>query len=170
MTFLQPHVSRLTHPASRIRPLLSLAWLAAALAMMGAAGCAQYTLTGKVIQSDISYVAIVDASDDRFEDPGIAGVTVTLQTDPGQLNHQRVGEAVSGSDGTFTISVNKPGAGILIYDVGLEVRRKGYEGVDHIFRLPPSSKKVLVMLRPGAERLPKKEESLMEQYERFKPH
>lgn len=135
----------------------------------GAAGCAGYKLEGKVVRGDISYAAIVDAKDPRFEESGgVPGVMISLETDPDRLSREYVGDAVTDADGNFSISVRRPGAGILMYDVGLEARRKGYEGVRQTFRLPPNSKKVLITLRAGADTLPEKEESLMEQYERFK--
>jgi hypothetical protein len=133
-----------------------------------ATGCTSYSLQGKVIAGDISYVAVVDASDERLSGPGLVGASLALETDPGKLKREHVGDAVSSSDGSFSIRVNRPGAGLLIYDVGIRVQRNGYEGVQQIFRLPSSGKRVLVILRPGVDQLKEEEESLMEQFERFK--
>jgi len=146
----------------------SIAALGIVIAVFTTAGCASYTLKGKVIAGDISYIAVVDANDDRLAGPGLAGVSVTMETDPGKLNHDQVGDTVSGSNGDFSIPVQKLGAGILIYDVGVEARRKGYEGVSQMFRLPPSSRRVLIMLRVGADALPPKADTLLEQYDKFK--
>ena len=96
------------------------------------------------------------------------GIRITLETDPEQLNREKVGETVTRPDGTFTIKLRQPGARVLIYDVGLEARASGYQGVQHLFRLPPQSRRVLIMLRPGPNQLPEREESLYEQYERFR--
>ncbi|RMH29778.1 MAG: carboxypeptidase regulatory-like domain-containing protein [Planctomycetota bacterium] len=139
-----------------------------ALALVGFGGCSGYTLRGKVIEGDISYAAVVSADDERLTGPGVAGVTVSMETDPGRLRREPVGSATSGPDGSFSIRVRRPGAGILIYDVGIEARRDGYQGVRHQFRLPPGSKRLLITLQPGRDTLQPQEESLMEQFERFR--
>lgn len=131
-------------------------------------GCSGYVLKGKVIRGDISYIAVVGADDDRLQGPGLAGVSISLESDPGRLNHDDVGESVSGSNGNFEIAVRKLGAGVLIYDINMEARRKGYQGVSQMFRLPRGNKRVLIMLRPGVEVLPPKEDTLLEQYNKFK--
>jgi hypothetical protein len=150
-----------------IRCALALCLVSAAFVLL-ATGCTSYSLQGKVIAGDISYIAVVDASDERFNGPGLVGASLSLETDPGKLKREHVGDAVSSSDGWFSIRVNRPGAGLLIYDVGIRVQRNGYEGVQQIFRLPSSGKRVLVILRPGVDQLKDEEESLMEQFERFK--
>lgn len=144
------------------------ACVVALLAAMTLTGCTVYSLQGKVIEGDISYIAVVDASDERLDGPGLAGAAISLETDPGKLRREHVGDAVSGAGGAFSIRVNRTGAGVLIYDVGIKAQRPGYEGVRQIFRLPPSGKRLLIFLHPGVDQLTDDEESLMEQYKRFK--
>ncbi len=146
-----------------VTPLVVLAVMAA-----GLGGCSGYTMKGKVVAGDISYAAIVDADDPRLEGPGIASAMISLETDPDKLSREPVGDAVSDTAGNFSISVRRPGAGILIYDVGMQVRRKGYEGVSQTFRLPPQGKRILITLRGGPDTLPPEEETPYEQYEKFK--
>ena len=93
---------------------------------------------------------------------------LSMETDPNELRREHVGDAVSDSAGNFSISVQRPGAGILIYDVGVEVRRKGYEGARQMFRLPPKGKRLLITLRRGPDTLEEREETPYEQYERFR--
>lgn len=156
-TRTQNHVSR--------RPATLLTLTVAALTL---ASCGGYTLRGRVIDGDISYATVVGANDERLSMPGVGGVTVTLETDPGRVKREFIGEAVSNPDGEFEIRVRKPGAGFLMYDAGIEARRRGYEGVRHMFPLPSSSKRLLIMLRPGNDTLPEREGTLMEQYEQFR--
>ena len=134
------------------------------------ASCAGYSLRGKVIEGDVSFASIVGADDGRLTGPGVPGVKVSLETDPGRIQREFVGEAVTDADGDFAIRVRRPGAGFLIYDVGLDAHRDGYEGVRQIFRLPGSSKRVLIVLNPGRDTFPEREETPMEMYDRFKHH
>lgn len=143
------------------------AFLLLAMSVAGG-GCAGYTLKGKVTRGDISYAAVVDADDPRLDGPGIPGVMITLETDPDRLRREHVGDAVTDGEGNFSIAVRRPGAGVLIYDVGIEARRKGYEGVRQMFRLPPKGKRLFITLRAGPDTLEEREESPYEQYERFR--
>ncbi|RMD66106.1 MAG: hypothetical protein D6824_01455 [Planctomycetota bacterium] len=127
-----------------------MAAAAATLATTLSVGCAPYTLRGKVVEGDVSFIAVVDASDPRLDGPGLSGALLTLQTDPQRLNRKTVGSAVSGADGSFSIPVNEVGAGLLIYDMGLKARKQGYSPTEQFFRLPPANKRVLVLLAPGA--------------------
>lgn len=141
---------------------------AAALFSPLMSGCSSYQLRGKVIRGDISHIAIVSADDARFEGPGVSGVEVRLQTDPTRLNRKTVGTDVSGPDGSFSISVDEVGAGVLIYDVGLTARGRGYIGAEQFFRLPPSDKRILIMLERGADNRDfREEEDLFEEYRRL---
>jgi hypothetical protein len=147
-------------PLGRILLLLSIA--------IPAAGCKSYKLQGKVIAGDISYVAVVDADDPRLQEVGIAGAELRLETDPSRLSRDVVGETVSGPDGAFTMPFNKVGGGVLMYDVGLTARRPGYSPAVHQFKLPPPSRRLLIMLAPGPDRLGESDDDLMQQYERYR--
>jgi len=140
----------------------------AALAPLLLGACSSYTLRGKVIEGDVSYVAVVDREDARLEGDGVAGAVVTLQSDPDKLSREMVGEAVTDGEGNFSIPIRKVGAGFLIYDVGLEARAKGYTGASHVFRLPPGGRRVLVMLEAGPNALPERDDDPYEQYKRFR--
>jgi len=133
------------------------------------AGCSPYQLRGKVIAGDISYIAVVDADDPRLEGPGVSGAALRLQTDPERLNRKTIGTSVSGADGGFTIPVMEVGAGVLIYDIGLRVRHDGYIPVEQFFRMPSSSKRVLVMLQSGKappDTEPESPEDLLRRFKR----
>ncbi len=149
----------------------TLRWTLASLAIIGSGfstmGCSSYSLKGKVIEGDISYVAIVGQDDPRLEEDGVGGVVLRLETDPDRINRETVGEGLSQPDGSFSVPFNQLGGGVLLYDVGLRARKPGYETVEHSFRLPPKNRRVLVIMRPGKS-ASEEEESVYEQYERFR--
>lgn len=147
------------------RRAVQAAWLVAAFA--AAAGCSPYTVRGKVIQGDVSFVAVVEDSDPRLVGPGLSGASVELWTDPEKLNRKRVAVQTSDSNGDFAMPFSETGAGLLQYDVGVVARRDGYSGAETNIGLPSSSKRLLIMMKPGASRVPKETETLLEQYRRY---
>ena len=65
------------------------------------------------------------------------------------LNKESMGEAITAGDGSFSLNVDRVGAGFFRYDVGLSADRRGFEHATLQFKLPPSDRRVLVILRPG---------------------
>lgn len=147
----------------RVTPLLC-----AAIALVQA-GCETYKLRGRVTSGDATYIALVDDNDPRLQTgDAIAGVVLRLQTDPGKLNRKFVGQGLTDGKGEFAIPVDEVGAGFLEYDVAIDARRSGYESTESFFRLPPSDKRVLIVLRPGKPTPGSlDDDSLYNQYERF---
>lgn len=130
-------------------------------------GCSPYALRGKVISGDISYAALVDASDERLkEGPGVAGVEVELWTDPEKLNRKRVASSMSDGMGEFSLTVDEVGAGFLNYDCAVMTRGKGLAPVSQTFKLPPSSQRLLIIVNKGSGDAPLPDD-LMEQFRRF---
>lgn len=140
------------------------------IALVAAAlgSCSPYTLRGKVIPGDISYVAMVDREDPRLEESGLEGAQVVLETDPDRLNRETVGEAVTDAEGNFAISVDQVGAGFLLYDMGLRVTRPGYQRATQMFKLPSSEQRALVILKPGQDAGGDRPEDPYEQYKKFR--
>ncbi len=144
-----------------------------ALALLACASllcaCGSYTLRGRVIAGEASYIVVVDADDPALEGgPGVAGAHVTLSTDPERINREVVGSAVSGPDGYFDTPFDKVGGGFLEYDAGVRVSRSGYQSAEHFFRLPGKSKRLLVVLAPGRDAPSSREEDPYEQYKRYR--
>lgn len=140
----------------------------AALALAGALpGCAGYTLRGRVIAGDVSYVAVVEASDPRLAAPGLAGAEVDLVSDPDRARRKRIASGVTDGAGEFSLPVAETGAGFLNYDVALSVRREGYATAQNVFLLPSGSKRVLVILKAGAPGRSGAEEDLLKEFERY---
>lgn len=141
----------------------------AALCLVGAfaGACSPYTLRGRVIEGDVSFVAIVDASDPRLNSPGVPGVTLDLASNPERLNRKTIASGVSGPGGEIDVRIDELGAGVMTYDVSLTARRDGYAAATGIFRLPPDSRRALVILKRGAAGRAPANESLIEEAKRY---
>jgi hypothetical protein len=125
-----------------------------ALAALGSAtGCGKYHLEGRVIAGDASYITIVDKDHPLLtEGRGVGGASVHLQENPGRLNSTTLGRTQTNPDGTFAIPVDLLGAGSFDYEVGLFVRRPGFEPAEYPFKLPGKNKAALVVLKAGQDR------------------
>lgn len=135
-----------------ITPRLALLPALALLATL-LPGCGEgYVLRGRVIESENSFISVVDPSDPRLSTDdvqGIPGVALHLQMDPGKLNRETITRDVSGPDGEFALHVDRFGAGWMEYDVGLFARKPGFTPAQHFFRLPPDSKRIIIMMARG---------------------
>jgi len=118
---------------------------------LASVACSPYTLKGRVIEGDTSYVSVVDETDPRLNDRGLEGVRLHLQMDPGKLSRKSLTRQTTGIDGAFELPVSEFGAGFMEYDVGLFARRAGYSPADGSFRLPPKSKRILIVMNRGRD-------------------
>ncbi|RMH13472.1 MAG: hypothetical protein D6695_03815 [Planctomycetota bacterium] len=69
-------------------------------------GCAGTRVVGKVLPGTISYVGVVDHSDERLGEPGIPGVSVRIEA-PNGSSSSPIATATSGPDGRFSMSIPK---------------------------------------------------------------
>jgi len=108
-------------PRSRGRPLIPHLSMLLLIVLSAAAGCQSYTVQGRVIEGEISYVSIVSADEARLGEQGVGvpNVRVRLETDPERLRREIVGETVTDEEGYFSIPFARPGAGVLMYDIGV---------------------------------------------------
>lgn len=129
-----------------------------------------YALQGRVIRGDYSGVMLVNADDPRLSaGEGLGGVSLHVQQDPGQLNRRTLTRGNSGGDGSFALPIDLFGAGSFNYDIGFFARRQGYDPATGYFRLPPKSKRVLIVMTRGTDRdLGEEREDLYGQYEQFR--
>lgn len=141
----------------------------AGLSMLLAA-CSPYTLRGKVIQGDASYVTIVNPDDPRLAQSGLSGTHLRLVLDPLRLNRKDIATGYSGANGEIEMPVEEFGAGTLQFDVGFYARRNGFNSAEGYFRLPGSGKRILVVLAPGRDdgELGVSPENLYEEAERYR--
>ncbi|HBS28540.1 MAG TPA: hypothetical protein DEB06_03595 [Phycisphaerales bacterium] len=143
-----------------------------ALAGAAAGACSPYTVRGRVVHGDSSYLMLVDRDDPRLLEPGIPGAQMKLTLDPGKLSRKTASQQVSGADGDLALPVEEIGAGLLEFDAALIVRKRGFAPAEGFFKLPGSGQRVLVVLGPGRDE-PSEEwnsgsgEDLMKEAERF---
>lgn len=116
------------------------------------AACSTFQLRGKVVEGEISYIAVVEEDDPRLAEPGIHAASVELWNDPTRLNRELIGQVMSDQTGAFSIPVEEVGAGFLIYDVGVKASRPEFVPTELNFRLPPQDKRILIMLQPTVRR------------------
>jgi len=114
------------------------------------AGCRGYHLAGTVIEGPTSVMTIVSDDDPRLKQSGIAGAVIELTLDPDTLRPKSLGKTVSGGDGSFELPVDQTGAGFLEYEVGVFVQRRGYRSLWEQMMLPKKSRRLLIIMEPGA--------------------
>lgn len=117
-------------------------------------GCdSGYKLQGRVIAGANPAVAIVDADDPRLKGyDGIPNASVMLTLDPRSLGRKSIGNGVTDIDGHFSIPIDEFGAGFLEHEVAILGRAGGYVGTEETIILPPSRRRVLIVLPPGRDR------------------
>jgi hypothetical protein len=137
---------------------------------LASSGCSNYTLRGRAVQGDMSGVWIVDDSDPRLADPGLAGVTVSIKRDPQSLGGRVISSTSSDGNGEISIGFEEFGAGWMEEQWEIRAARTGYEPAVSLLALPwkRGDKRILVVLAPGYQPDLPQEENLLEQYERFK--
>lgn len=123
----------------------------AAILIAGAmVACSPYTLRGRVVQGEVSYVDIVDEDDHRLAQPGVSSVALKLTLDPSKLNRKVIAQNYSDEKGDFEMRVDEGGAGLLTFETALLARKRGFQSAEGVFNLPGgSSKRVLIVLTPG---------------------
>jgi hypothetical protein len=113
-------------------------------------------------------MAFVNADDSRLAQPGVSGVRITVERDPGKLSATQVGRGLSDDQGRFAISLDSFGAGYLVEVFGVHASRSGYRNTQANLSLDAKdNRQLLVILTPGHSD-PHETESLLEQYERFR--
>ncbi|MCC7204326.1 MAG: hypothetical protein IT441_04555 [Phycisphaeraceae bacterium] len=123
-------------------------------ACLGLTGCASPGIRGLVIEGRPGGVAVLDPSDKQVKDVeryGLAEAVVEVTIDPHSGNPERLGAFKTDDQGRFAVPIDKLGAGLLEYEVGLLVYREGFEPQWKVMKLPSSKKVVLVTLEPGSK-------------------
>lgn len=115
------------------------------------ASCGPYQMKGRVVEGDISFIAIVDADDVRFQNQPVEGVLLRARVDPGRVSGKTVAQETSDADGNFSLPVDEFGAGVVDMDVEVLARRSGYKSAESVFNLPRDGKRVLIMMAPGRD-------------------
>jgi len=131
------------------------AWIACAGAAVVLGGCSSPSIKGRVVAGEGSYIIVVTSSDPRLSGPGVegvAGASVAVVMDPSRLNRKVIASGVSGPNGEFELPIDEFGAGFLEIDVAVTARKKDHSPAESYFRLPGSSRRLLIVLGPGQDR------------------
>lgn len=154
----------------RCRAACGLAMLFIALCLTG---CQSYALRGRVIEGARSQVWVVDADDPRLAGPGapagIGGASIGFMLDPDKAGHKSLGGSFSDADGSFRYPVDEIGAGFLEYGLGVTARAAGKSPAQDSMPMPADDKRLLIMLAPGRDNLPRESDNPMNDIERYMP-
>ncbi len=134
-------------------------------------GCNAYTLRGKVVHGSYSDIEVVHESDERLQQPGIAGAEVLVHRDPNKPNRYLVGRTRTNTGGEFTLLLNEFGAGWMEEQWRVQAIHRGNQNADTLMKLPPNQKKwrLLITLAPGTSTpADSEEDDWMRDYEQFR--
>jgi hypothetical protein len=132
------------HAADLVRrPIRIGAVLLAAVALAASIGCSSARIRGKVVEGEVSFVAIVAPDDPRLGGGGVPGVEVALAA----AGIGAGARAVSGPTGDFDISLPwRPGA---VGTIAVEAEKEGFVTTEGTFSAVEGNH-LLVILRPKA--------------------
>jgi len=143
------------------------------LLILFAGGCQSYALRGRVVEGTRSQVLVVDADDPRLAGPGapagIGGASVSFMLDPERAGHKSLGGSFTDADGSFQYPVDEVGAGFLEYGLGVTARAAGKSPAQDSMPMPAGDKRLLIMLAPGRDNLPRESDNPMNDIERYMP-
>ena len=122
-----------------------------ALCLLALTGCAGYRLQGVVIEGKTPAIFLVDKDDSRLTQPGLANAVVQVTIDPHEMSPKTLAPVSSDDRGRFEAVVGEPGAGLLEYQASILCRLTGYQAATQEMPLPPSDKRLLIVLVPGAD-------------------
>ena len=121
------------------------------LFLLTVGGCSYY-LQGVVVAGPMGGMVVLEKDDPRLTEPGLAGATLDLSLDPAQASTKELGMHQTDDGGKFRVPVKEVGAGVLIYEIDVLCRRRGYSSVHKQMPLPGSSKRLLIIMSRGVER------------------
>lgn len=138
--------------------------------MLSLPGCGGYVINGKVVRGEWREILFVDPADERLDGVGLPHVRVSIDRDPEVLGRRTVGWTSSDNQGRFAIHLDEFGAGWMVERWGIRASRQGYQTVDALVKLPRkgSGRQLLIVLPAGSSGADEANETLLEQYERFK--
>ena len=127
----------------RLRLLAGIATLAALV------GCSPVNIKCKVLEGQLSTIAVVAGNDVRFEEDGIEGVEITVR------QSGRAGDTViRTTDDDGRASIPLAGTGALSRPMEVEVRAPGYVPAVTTMPTPTPGQRLLILLEPIRSRAP----------------
>jgi hypothetical protein len=124
-------------------------WGVAMIGAMAAGGCGggPSKIEGKVIKGQISFAVTVEGSDGRMKEDGLAGVEVEAYA-PAERGGGLLGAARTDGKGNFALNIRDSGA--MLRPVEFTASAPGYIPASGVMSVPPTDKRVLILLKPGA--------------------
>lgn len=125
-------------------------------------GCGGYQLRGRVVESGFAQVTTVAEDDPRYAadygdsaalGDGVAGASVVVVLDPTRPSRRTVASGSTDAQGRFAVPVDVAGPGLLMHDLQMTVRRKGFTGLAREIELPRGSRRLLVEMPVGRDNL-----------------
>lgn len=113
-------------------------------------GCGSGQVVGKVLPGAISYVGVVDQSDERLAQMGLKGVTIRVEAAPTAGSATPIATATSKPDGSFKLSI--PTSSWPTDRVQIRATADGYATARGSVYLPHAGQSLLILLeRTAAE-------------------
>jgi hypothetical protein len=122
--------------------------LATLLLLTPMVGCqpGSVTVTGKVIEGNISFAGVVDPTDERLKGGGLSDVTVSGRKVVDGQPGLGIGEAKSDHSGNFKIEVREQSA--FMQQAQFTAHKDGYINAVNTMPLPSVDRRLLVILKP----------------------
>jgi len=123
-------------------------FLLLALAAIPLTGCQQAApVTGKVIRGDVSFIGVVEASDERLKLIGLQGAEVTATNDPNSPAAAAVlAKATSDAKGNFSLRIADQST--LTRATGFTAKKEGFLPASSAMPMPSEDRRLLVILKP----------------------
>lgn len=131
--------------AGRIATAAAL--LAVATVATGCRNVAAVTVRGKVVSGEVGLVAAVPSTDPRLNVQGLEGASVEIVGTAAPLAGLVVAEGTTDRTGTFAVKLREPNA--VRNPADFRVRAAGHGEVIGTMLIPPSDRRVLVLLKPS---------------------
>jgi hypothetical protein len=108
-------------------------------------GASASMVNGRVIKGDLSFILVVDASDPRLKEPGLAGANVAM-SNTSASGGASIARVTSDSVGNVALPVRDTAA--LFRPAVFTAELEGYQRTTSEMSIPPTNKRVLVILKP----------------------
>jgi len=122
---------------------------AVGLWMLMLGGCsATHVIKGKVIQGNLSFVAVVDQGDERLKSAGIADVDISARADVGKVAGYLFAQGETDAKGDFSMKFKDQS--LFLKPVEISASKIGFQPATGSLSLPPGDRRILIILAPGA--------------------
>lgn len=137
--------------------------------VLGSTGCGGYSVDVAAVYPGFGTARFVDAAAVPTGSQPVAGATVTLVRDPGELREETIGTVRTAADGRANLPVQSFGAGWLEERWLARVVAPGFDNVEAFLTLPRSSKNqvLLIEMSEGTSITPRNDDP-WEQYLEFR--